>query len=85
MFEHTLHKPIRVIWERWMQVVDAFSWLFTRITLTLLFFTVFTIYSTILSIMKKDPLGRDLNNESESYWEDYHTINKSLEDFKKQY
>lgn len=68
-----------------MRVVDAFSWLFTRIALTLLFFTVFVTYSVILRIIGKDPLNRTIDHESSSYWDDYYTTIETLDDFRSQY
>lgn len=72
-------------WEQWMRIVDAFSWLFTRIALSILFFTVFLAYSIILRVINKDPLSRQLEPDAGSYWGKYHTQNDSISDFRRQY
>lgn len=77
--------PLEPVWDFWMILVRAFSWVVVRVGLLILFITVFLSYGLILRILRKDPLQRGLNSNAESYW-GYNVIsNTSIGDFKKQY
>lgn len=85
MSGEAIRRPIRFLWERWLRVVDAFSWLVTRVALTLLFFTAFVVYGALLRVLRRDPLGRTIDRERESYWGEYFLTNETLDDFRRQY
>lgn len=81
----TALEPLRPIYDAWMKVIAAFSWLLARVVLTLLFFTVFIIYGIILRLTGKDPLKRRIETNRSTYWADNTVTNSGLDDLKKLY
>jgi len=63
--------------------VDSFSWLTTRISLIVLYFTVFTLYGVVMRVLNRNPLSRP--REDGSYWEEYTVENDGIEDFRRKY
>ena len=45
----------------------AINWVMTRIILGLVFFTLFTLISIVLKILKKDPMNRSIDKNASSY------------------
>lgn len=78
-------EPLRPIYNAWMTVIRAFSWVLVRILLTGLFFTVFLLYGVSLRLLRKDPMQRKIHTEELTYWDDSVVTNRSMNDFKKQY
>lgn len=77
--------PLHPIYDAWMTVIAAFSWLLARVVLTIAFFTVFLLYGLILRLMSKDPMNRTLDGERASYWTDSDISSDSISEFKNQY
>jgi hypothetical protein len=73
--------PLQPIYDAWMAVIAAFSWLLARIVLTILFFTAFLIYGVVLRIVRRDPMRRSLDPDRESYWGDNIVSNDELADY----
>lgn len=78
-------EPLRPVYDAWMRVIAAFSWVLVRLALVLMFFTVFLLYGIVLRIVGKDPMQRELDPQRDSYWGGNILNNTGVDDFKKQY
>jgi hypothetical protein len=77
-------KYINRIWKIWKRAVGFFSWTVTRVYLTVLYFSIFTVYSIVIRISGMDPLDLSPRGGG-SYWTDYVTNNRCMDDFRKKY
>lgn len=80
-----LLEPLRPVYDAWMIVVEAFSWVAARLVAVLLFVIGFIPYGIVMRLLGVDPLERDLTEERESYWTDPTADNHELDEFRKQY
>lgn len=78
-------QPLQPVYDAWMRVIAAFSWLLARVVLTVAFFTAFLLYGVVLRLTGKDPMSRTIDDDAESYWTDNVVTNDELSDFKTQY
>jgi hypothetical protein len=78
-------EPLRPVYDAWMRVIAAFSWVSVRVALVALFVTMFLIYGLVLRVIGKDPMNRQLSADRESYWGDNIVNNLTFDDFKKMY
>jgi hypothetical protein len=78
-------EPLRPVYDAWMKIIAAFSWVSVRVALVALFITMFLIYGLVLRVIRKDPMNRQLGADRESYWGDNIVDNTTLDDFKKMY
>lgn len=69
----------------WMSVVRVFSWFAARVVGTVLFVLVFVPYSVVMRVARFDPLDREPDPATESYWTDPEATNTDLEEFRKLY
>ena len=77
--------PLKPLYDAWMRVIAAFSWVLVRVLLVALFATGFLAYGIVLRLLGRDPLNRTTDPDAGSYWEDSKADNSSLEDFERQY
>jgi len=80
-----LVEPLRPVYDAWMVVVRAFSWVAARLVAALLFVIGFIPYGLVMRLLGVDPLKRDLTEERESYWTESTVDNHELDEFRKQY
>jgi hypothetical protein len=78
-------EPLRPIYDAWMSLIAAFSWLLTRVFLTVVFFSAFLVYGVLLRLLSKDPMNRGLSEDRSSYWAANAVRNESLSDFNRLY
>lgn len=78
-------EPLRPVYNAWMIVVEAFSWVAARLVAALLFVIGFIPYGIVMRLIGVDPLKRDLTEERESYWTEPTADNHELDEFRKQY
>lgn len=78
-------EPLRPVYDAWMVVVRAFSWVVARIAVGLLFVIGFIPYGLVMRLVGVDPLTRDLTEDRDTYWTDPTDDNHDLDEFRKQY
>jgi len=78
-------EPLRPIYDAWMTLIAAFAWLLSRVTLTALFFTAFSVYGILIRLTGRDPMRRRIDPDRDSYWRDNVVNNADLDDFRTQY
>lgn len=68
-----------------MSFVHASSWFIARVVSVLLFVIGFIPYSLVMRLVGFDPLDRDPDVETDSYWSETTAENRRKEEFEKQY
>ncbi|MCX5694959.1 MAG: SxtJ family membrane protein [Candidatus Omnitrophica bacterium] len=66
-------KPVYIIW---MRLAGILGWINTRILLLAVFYLVFTPFSIVLRLMRKDLLDMKISKDKLTYW-----INKEKKEF----
>lgn len=69
----------------WMSTVHVFSWIAARAVATVLFVAVFVPYSLVMRLVAFDPLDRDVEPATESYWTGTEATNTEPEEFRRLY
>jgi hypothetical protein len=69
----------------WMTVVRAFSWLFARVVVSVVFVVAIVPYALVMRLVNFDPLDRDTEPSAESYWSATEATNASLAEFRRLY
>ena len=77
--------PLQPIYDAWMMIIAAFAWVLARVTLTIVFFSVFILYSIGLWIARKDPMRRKLAPDHQTYWNNNVISNDELSEYKRLY
>lgn len=81
----SVRRLVRRIVAAWMVVVRAFSWFTARVVAVSVFAIGFVPYALVMRIIQFDPLDRDLDPDSKSYWSEPPATNRELDEFRKQY
>ena len=53
----------------WMFLARILAFINTHIILAFIFYTLFTVIGLLLRFFRNDPLDRDIENETVSYWQ----------------
>lgn len=75
---------LKYVYKIWMGIALTLGWIMSRIIVTLLFLTLFSLLSVLLKVFKKDLLEQKINRRKTSYWKK-RVESKPLESYKKQY
>ena len=62
-------KALKPAYEGWMKIAHLIGGIVTTLILTIVFFVVFTPIGLILRLLGKDHLGRKLDPNAKTYWE----------------
>lgn len=73
------------VWNAWLVVVGAFSWVVARVVSVVAFVVVFTPYGLVMRLVGFDPLNRGFDETRESYWMEPEATTTTMDDFEKQY
>ncbi len=63
----TVPGALKPVYIPWMWLAAVLSYVMTRVLLALMFFTVFTVFSLVTAVLRRDPLELKLG-ASGSYW-----------------
>ena len=80
-----MRRAISPVIAAWMAVVRAFSWCMARLVAAGLFVIGFIPYSLVMRLVGFDPLKRDLDEGTETYWNRSKSNNDTPQEFLKQY
>jgi hypothetical protein len=59
---------LRPIYVLWMALAFPFGWLLAHLLLAAIYFLLITPIGLILRVVRRDPLAREFERESQSYW-----------------
>jgi len=66
-------------------VGDAIGWVNTRILLSIIFYVIFTPIGILSRLLRKDLLGKRLNKDAKSYWNEKDKGVFTKEQYERQY
>lgn len=66
VFKPVLLQPFYICW---MFLARILAFINTHIILAFIFYTLFTVIGLLLRFFRNDPLDRDIENETVSYWQ----------------
>lgn len=78
-------EPLRPVYDAWMALIRAFSWVVVRVGLAAAFVTIVLLYGVALRITRRDPLRRRIDADAPTYWTDNVVLSEDLADFENQY
>lgn len=73
------------IWQKWMKIGEFIGYYITKLLLSLMYYTVFTVYRLIARLLRKDLLDLKMKGDIDTYWKEKEDIAVEKEDYFKQY